>query len=453
MKRVAIYGGSFDPPGLGRREIARRLAERFDEVLIVPCGPRPDKPSTSETSPIHRAVMTDITFRGLSHVRVDLFDLENDAYTPPLKLEQRFRQTGEIWHVIPAQFIHNGQHNNSLIHTEWEDGQRLWEQSHYVVLARPEEIIDPRDLPPKNEIIVVPDYESSADLRQLVFQRQPIGPLVAPEVAGYIQRHRLYRGSLPARECSFRIAPKFKLFYDVRNPRAAEMAERFEPYLSDDAEAVVVLGGDGTMLQAIRQHWRTRLPFYGLNLGHVGFLLNEKDVFEFWNQELLFYQLPLLWVEIELQSGIRHQRLAFNDAWVERSSGQTAWMRVCINDSQCLPKVVGDGMLICTAAGSTSYARAMGATPMPFNTRVVLLVGSNVLTPRNWPPAVLPIDSEIEITSLSPDKRPLKAFVDGVEQGMVRSLRVRTSHIAAVELAFRPGHDPASKLALQQFSE
>jgi nicotinic acid mononucleotide adenylyltransferase len=42
-KRIVIFGGSFNPPGLHHRKLAMALAERFDQVIILPCGSRPDK--------------------------------------------------------------------------------------------------------------------------------------------------------------------------------------------------------------------------------------------------------------------------------------------------------------------------------------------------------------------------------------------------------------------------
>ena len=108
-------------------------------------------------------------------------------------------------------------------------------------------------------------------------------------------------------------------------------------------------------------------------------------------------------------------------------------------------------MLIATAAGSTSYARAMGATPLPLYTAALLLVGSNVLHPPQWRPVVLPVDSRIEVRTHDPVKRPLNAFIDGIPQGVVQALLARVSNMAAVELAFLPNHDPSLKLAKLQF--
>jgi NAD kinase len=64
--------------------------------------------------------------------------------------------------------------------------------------------------------------------------------------------------------------------FDERNPRAAEVADRYRRFAGDPPDLILVIGGDGTMLHAIRQHWRLRVPFLGLNAGHLGFLMNER---------------------------------------------------------------------------------------------------------------------------------------------------------------------------------
>jgi len=244
---------------------------------------------------------------------------------------------------------------------------------------------------------------------------------------------------------------RIRLFHDPRRAEASQFAERLKEFERASPEAIVVVGGDGTMLRAIRQHWHDGLPFFGLNAGHLGFLLNEPGQFDFWDKELLRYHLPLLAVEMLLADGTRQELLAFNDGWVERETGQTAWVEVSINGRVRMPKVVADGMLVATAAGSTSYARAMGATPLPFNTPLLTLAGSNVLKPEFWHPAVLPLDSTITVRNLDPAKRPLQAFVDGIDAGRVVEMSVRVKPDAAVELLFTPEHDPVAKLAVLQF--
>jgi len=451
-KRLALFGGSFNPPGVHHREIARQLAQVFDEVLIVPCGPRPDKPVTNDVEPVYRAAMVDMTFRGLEKVKVELFDLEAATFTRTHLLEDRFASEGEVWHVVGADLLQAGQTGGSFIQKHWAQGERLWRESRFAVISRPGYHFAPDDLPPRHCLIPGGQAGASSEIRSRFFHREKVTDQVVPAVAAYIERHGLYRGGAPLRQARLQLdQPRLMIVSDERNAAALSTAAELGASVTSDPDLIVVVGGDGTMLRAIRQHWRLRVPFYGINAGHLGFLLNEQSPLELADEPLVLQQLPLLYAEAERADGQTTSALAFNDVWVERATGQTAWIQVSVNDEERLAQLVADGALVSTAAGSTSYARAMGAIPLPLNTPVLLLVGSNVLRPAFWKPVVLPLSARVELRTLDRGKRPLQGYIDGVSQGLVTSLRARVSNIAAVELAFAPDHHPESKLAQIQF--
>jgi NAD kinase len=279
--------------------------------------------------------------------------------------------------------------------------------------------------------------------------------LVGPDVAEYVERHRLYRPTLPARTTRIHLDdPRLLIEVADRNPKAREWAARFRPFeRPDDPNCVLVIGGDGTMLHAIQKHWRRRVPFYGINAGHVGFLMNDpKDALaNFPPPELIARQMPMLYAEMQTSDGGWKTGLSFNDVWVERSTGQSAWVQVSVNNQVRLPKVVCDGVLTSTAAGSTAYAMSMGAQPLLADTPAWLMVGSNVMQPLNWKSALLSLESIIEVRSLDPEKRPMYGYLHGVLMGEVTAMAVRISRIAAAELAFNPHHDLAEKIAQIQF--
>ena len=451
-RTIAVFGGSFNPPGSHHRLVAERLAAQFDQVVVVPCGPRPDKPGTGDVPPTYRAAMVDLAFRGIPRLRVDLFDLEASTFTRTFELEQRFRDEGEPWHVIGTDLLQGGADGRSVVHAEWAHGSTIWRELRFAVVERTGFAFAPGELPLHHRLLAGGIEGASSQVRERLFHRQPITGLVPPDVGEYIERHGLYRGMRPARRARLELGTVRPLV--VAAPDDAEalrVAARWTPSDAEHANLVVAIGGDGTMLHAIRRHWRLRLPFYGINTGHVGFLLNHAPPDDYLGEQLVLQQLPLLWVEIERTDGTRRAELAFNDAWVERASGQTAWLRVTVDGRERLPRLVADGALIATAAGSTCYARAMGAAPLPLDTPALMLVGSNVLRPAFFQPAVLPLESVVELRTLDPHKRPLRGCIDGVEQGELSCMTARVSNIAAAELAFDPRFDASEKLARLQF--
>lgn len=456
--QIAIFGGSFNPPGLDHRHVAEIMSREFDSVIVVPCGPRPDQQTVNDVDPVHRAALADIAFRGIDRVQVELFDLEHSGYTLTDELQERYKDRGDLWHVVGSDLTQGG--TESVIHRDWERGVAMWSNLNFAITTREGYPCKEGELPPQSRVIPTDLSASGASslIRELIFKREPYAHFVTEDIAEYIERYGLYRGRIPSRRTRLVLdTPRLIFFVDERNPRALEVSRRLEHWTDyANPNCIVVIGGDGTMLRAVRKHWRRRLPFFGINVGHLGFHLNSpapgpNDTFEF--GELTLHQLPMLYVEMDGADGVTRDALAFNDVWLERATSQALWMRVEINDRPRMSKLVADGVLAATAAGSTAYARAMGASPLLVDTPGWLLVGSNVMSPAGWKSALLAMDTRAEIIVENTAKRPANAFVGGHPFGEVTRMRIRMSRIATTELAFRAERDMAEKIAAVQFPE
>lgn len=454
---IAIFGGSFNPPGKHHTAIAVRLAEMFDEVRVIPCGPRPDKPATGSVPPVYRAALADIVFGGLTGVTVDLSDFERDAFSRNHELQSRFEGDGEVWHVVGADLTLGGAKGESQIQRTWERGTELWQTANFAVLKRPGYELDPRDLPPHSRVVDLLVEGSSTEIRERLGRGQSVQGLLHPRALAYIERYGLYRAPIPGNWARGSLSDaRFMLQVDAANPKARALSATLvdRDVAAKDADFISVVGGDGAMLRSIREHWRARLPFFGINAGHLGFLLNapaQVSASRFPPDDVIFRQLPMLFLEFEGEDGKKTTAHGFNDAWLERATSQSAWLEVTVNNVCRLPKLVSDGALVATAAGSTAYARSMGASPLLADTPAWLLVGSNVLEPAHWRSALLSPDTTVEIRSLDPKRRPVEAFVDGHSMGRVVALRARLSRAAAAELVFCASHDMAEKIAAIQF--
>ena len=457
--KIAIFGGSFNPPGTHHRAVAEALIPHFDRIIVVPCGPRPDKLTTNDVEPWHRAALADIAFRGLPKVEVDLFDLELASFTTNDAFEARYGAEGEVWHVIGSDLSAGGGSGQSAVHLCWDRGEEMWRGLNFCVIGRDGYKVTAADLPPKHLLVPVlaPGRSgASADIRERIFKRQPYGTMVMPDVAAYIERYGLYRGRIPARRTRWQMEePRLLIVADKRNPRAMALADEYRQWEDpENATGILVLGGDGTMLYAIRDHWRRRIPFIGVNQGHLGFLLNEPDTLSadvLPLTECVIRLMPMLFIETVDATGGRQTDLAFNDAWLERSTSQSAWLEVEVNGQVRIPKLVADGALVCTAAGSTAYARSMGVAPLLADTPGWILAGSNVMSPAGWKSALLAPETSVTMRSVGGSKRPMNAFVGGRSLGPAESLHARQSRIATVELVFAAQRDMAEKISLIQF--
>ncbi len=448
---IALFNNWFNPPGMHHQKQAEALRDIFDLVVIAPKGANATCPPTGDIPPFHRAALVDLAFSEISGVTIDLSDIDDGVVTEPLDLLARYQKIGRPWLVIYADMIVGGKNGASLIQREWPNGQKLWNESHFVVLTELGQEVDSNDLPPKSRLITVDCFGNSRQLRQRLFNSELTDGRLTPKCAAYIERHHLYCGLVPQMHYLADITcEKPLVVFDSTNDRARHLAATFPKSEEKSPDIIIVIGGDGTMLHAIRQYWRKRVPFYGINTGHLGFLLNEAPLAFGQKKRLLVEHLPLLRVDISGEGGSKNA-LAFNDAWVERASGQTAHLSVTVDGHSRLEHLVADGVLVSTAAGSTSYARAMGAAPIPLASGAQLLVGSNVLSPIFFRPVVLPLSSRIEIRALDPKRRPLQGFIDGISYGLVELMATRLSNIASIELLFDPNFDAAEKLARIQF--
>jgi NAD+ kinase len=453
-RRIAVFTGSFDPPTVYHHKVAELLRARgFDGVIVRPTVQRARNPDGEHAAPVHRAVMADLAFRDLPGVEVDLADLDEGTALSDYRFDELYAHRGEVWHVVSSDFIAGGRTGTSAIQTKWENGAELWATGRFTILHPTTAPPDPRDRPPACELIAIDDHLPTADIRLRVFEGGSARPHVADAVDEYIHRYRLFSGAPSPRETRIKLEkPRLLIVHDEHNPTARKLAGRFRALESPDPNLVLVLGGDGTMLATIRREWRRRLPFLGLNAGTLGFLMNEELPATLAGTELVVYRMPMLRVDTTAPDGTTTRGLAYGDAWVERDSGQASWLRIDVDGRTQVPKVVGDGLLVATPSGSSAYARAMGATPVPLTAPVLTLAGSNVFRPRFWKPVALPETTTVRITNIDDrNKRPVRAFLDGHLAGPVTAMEVRISSVAAVELAFTPRFDLSERLLRSLF--
>ena len=450
IKGFAIFGGSFDPIGSNHVEIIRRAAQEFEKVIVVPCGPRPDKLTVNDIDPVHRATMIDIALRGIENVEADFFDLENDTFTYAVDLDKRYRSTygQNVYHVVGADLLPQIK--------SWHQGERFWHQAKFAVVTRNGYDLNPKNLPPNHVVVKAQIDGSSSVVRTEIYKRRPFEKLVAPGVMEYIRLHQLYLGKPPLYNIPFAVPDRRIMIYaDPDNPQAQHGAELLKKYASDDPQIIVVLGGDGTVLRAVREHWRKRLPFFGINFGHYGFLANNlKDQLESKNlfDDLHMRPCPMLSVTATLPNGTKQQGLAFNDAWVQALPGDTARVEVLI-DGHSRIEVFADGVLVATPAGSTGYARSMGAAPFEIGDTHLVVVGNNISYPVFWKDVKVPQDVEIELrnaddSAIPNRRRPIVGFADGKGGTVfdeVQCLHIRRSRVASASLLFTTDYDLVKK--------
>jgi NAD+ kinase len=237
---------------------------------------------------------------------------------------------------------------------------------------------------------------------------------------------------------------------------AKELRRRYEWVPAGEAELMVALGGDGFLLQTLHAMLdRHRpLPVFGMNLGTVGFLMNN------WSADLLedrllaakTIRIAPLRMEAVTIDGRRESLAAINEVSLLRETRQTAWIEVSVDRRVVLAELVADGVLVSTPAGSTAYNFSAHGPILPLESALVALTPISPFRPRRWRGAILPDRTRILFRVLDPAKRPVSAVADQREVRDVASVEVTVDRGSLLSLMFDPEHALDDRIAMEQFA-
>lgn len=219
------------------------------------------------------------------------------------------------------------------------------------------------------------------------------------------------------------------------------------------ADVFVVLGGDGFMLQTLHKHIGKGIPFYGMNRGSIGFLMNrysKDDLPERLEQADCITLHPLV-MNAFAANGKHKQALAFNEVSLWRQSRQTADISISIDGTQKLPNLICDGVLVSTPAGSTAYNFSVHGPILPLNSNVLALTPISPFRPRRWQGAILPRHAEVSFDILQSDKRPVSAVADFTELRNVIKVNVHEDDQTGLQLLFDPEYNLEDRVLNEQF--
>ena len=196
-KVIVLLGGSFNPPHKPHKMSAKLLVKGSSQMFIIPCGSRRCKSSINMVSNEHRMEMIETAFAGLEKTKLDLYDLENDVFTPTYLLQKRYEELfpdAEIWHAIGEDIIAGGFSGNSEIHRSWDHGHEIWDKLNFLIITRPGYGARPEDMPPSSKIIELEKIIGSGTLvRERIRNGESISDLVDYGVEQIIKRYRLYQ--------------------------------------------------------------------------------------------------------------------------------------------------------------------------------------------------------------------------------------------------------------------
>ncbi len=190
-------------------------------------------------------------------------------------------------------------------------------------------------------------------------------------------------------------------------------------------DLVMVLGGDGTYLEAVRMTAGKPIPFLGVNLGSLGFLTTNRaedmdDVVELTLKgHMVVQKRTLLEIKVKKGSKTSAEWIALNDFVIERGPTSHLIHLGLEIDSQPVSDIKADGLIIASPTGSTAYNLAAGGPILhPFvNAVVVTPICPHSLTSR---PFIFPDDQTVSLSLAGENERAMLT-VDGLKTAELKS--------------------------------
>jgi NAD+ kinase len=221
----------------------------------------------------------------------------------------------------------------------------------------------------------------------------------------------------------------------------------------EEAAVVIVLGGDGFMLETMRAALGRDIAFYGMNRGTVGFLMNEYDCAGLPRRlaRAEVVNLHPLRMRAETIKGEKVEAIAINEVSLLRETRQTAKIGIAVDGVTRLEELVCDGVLVATPAGSTAYNLSAHGPIIPIGAGVVALTPISAFRPRRWRGALLPEGVSVTFEVKEANKRPVSAVADSLEVRDVARVEVRQDTELTLKIMFDPEHNLEERILREQF--
>ena len=208
------------------------------------------------------------------------------------------------------------------------------------------------------------------------------------------------------------------------------ISKKYTNYKLSSSECFVVAGGDGFMLNTLKKYASYNKPFYGINCGSFGFLLNRynnNDLVKKINRAKKTIINPL---ELSITSKNKKKRklIAINEVSLFRQSRQTALLKLSIGKKTIIKRLVGDGVLISTPAGSTAYNLSVHGPILSLNSGKLAITPISPFRPRRWKGKIISKSSKVSVDNLDATKRPVAAVADNIEVRNVKTLSAKINN-------------------------
>ena len=215
---------------------------------------------------------------------------------------------------------------------------------------------------------------------------------------------------------------------------------------------VIVIGGDGFMLQTLKKNKNSSKFFYGVNSGNYGFLMNKfspKNILKNISKTKMISIFPLE-MKVTNKQGKIKKSIAINEISILRQSRQAANLSVYSGKQKIIKNLISDGILVSTPAGSTAYNMSVYGPILSLNSKKLSIAPISAFRPRRWKGKVVSDKSIINIKNLNSIKRPVSAVADNNEVRNAKKIIIKINKRIKFNLLYDSNRSLQKKIKLEQ---
>ena len=221
----------------------------------------------------------------------------------------------------------------------------------------------------------------------------------------------------------------------------------------DLADIIIPIGGDGILLKSLHDFNELDKPFFGINYGSVGFLMNSasnKDLNTVVKNSKSTDLKPLKMTAIDENNKI-YDSIAYNEVSLMRQSHQASKFQIKINDTTRMNELICDGVLVSTSAGSTAYNLSAHGSILPLDSKLLALTPISAFRPRRWRGALLSEKNIIKVKVINFKDRKVSVTADNIEFRNIKEVTIKSSQDKNCKILFDNNHSIEDKILNEQF--
>ena len=244
------------------------------------------------------------------------------------------------------------------------------------------------------------------------------------------------------------VSDKTKISLKIKS----QLIKKIEIVSLKKSNTIIVLGGDGFMLQTLKKLYKFKKPFYGINSGNYGFLMNRFSNKDFINNLKTSKNIKIHPIQMIVKNKNNQikKSIAINEVSILRQSRQASWISISVKDKHIIKKLISDGVLVSTPAGSTAYNLSAHGPILNLDSNKLAVTPISPFRPRRWKGTIVNDKFLINIKNLDVHKRPISAVADNLEVRNAKNITIKVDKKISFDLLYNRNNSLHKKIKIEQ---